>query len=287
MNIKEKIKFDNVTKIALQLEDNSLIESVIISQKNTNTICVSTQVGCPVGCKFCKSGSFFVRNLKDTEIIEQIECCEKIITSELHSDKKINIVFMGIGEPLLNLDYVVNVIKYLCVTRKNRISKNRITVSTVGIPEQIIQLANRTRNILEKDTATVNLAISLHFATQAKREKYIPFASKYSISDVFSACEEFYKLDTKSQEIMIEYVMIKDSNDTIEDIDLLIKLVSNQNFKCIINLIPYNGNYFVSSSEDKIKEFKKKIMSNGIKCFIRLSSGQNINAACGMLVAQK
>jgi len=264
-------------------KDNLIIETVLIPQKTTDTICISTQVGCPVGCKFCKSGTFFERNLTTEEILEQIEETKKNITK---SNKKLSIVFMGIGEPLLNIKNVFESIKKLCVDNKDRLSKRRITISTVGIPEKIIELANLTKTILDKDNSTVNLAISLHFPDDKKRKELIPFANKYSIDEIMKSCEIYQSLGNKKQRIMFEYIMLEGINDSEKDIDNLVKVIKKYDIRSIINLIPYNGTEYNTTHHLKIKEYKQRIIKEGIKCFIRLSRGTNINAACGMLASK-
>jgi 23S rRNA (adenine2503-C2)-methyltransferase len=282
MKLIEKNSEDSTTKLLFLLDDSSKIETVVIPQKTTMTICVSTQVGCPVGCKFCKSGTFYKRNLTTDEILSQISfALEEFPLGE----KKLSIVFMGIGEPLLNMDNLVPVIENLCVSRKDRVSKRRITVSTVGIPTSIIALADRTKHIIDTDNSTVNLAVSLHFTLDSLRKKYIPLA--YPISEILSACSTFQSLGSKKQFIMFEYIMLSGVNDSIADIERLIALIKKYELRAIVNLIPYNGIDFKSTPDEKIKEYKQMIIKSGIKCFIRLSRGTGINAACGMLASKK
>lgn len=282
MKLIESHSEDSTTKLLFSLDDSSCVETVVIPQKTTVSVCVSTQVGCPIGCKFCKSGTFYKRNLTADEIISQIDFALKEFPLD---DKKLSIVFMGIGEPLLNLDNLVSVIEELCVARKDRISKRRITVSTVGIPSSIISLAERTKSIIDTDNATVNLAVSLHFTLDSLRKKYIPVS--YAISDIFSACSTFQSLGSKKQSIMFEYIMLSGVNDSPADIERLISLIKKYDLRAIVNLIPYNGTEFESTSDEKIKEYKQMIIKSGIKCFIRLSRGSGINAACGMLASKK
>lgn len=281
MKLLDKHSEDSTTKLLFLLDDSSKIETVVIPQKTTVSICVSTQVGCPVGCRFCKSGTFFKRNLTADEIVSQIDSALRLFPL---GEKRLSIVFMGIGEPLLNLDNLVNVIGRLCVERKDRISKRRITVSTVGIPAGIIALAERTKSIIDTDNATVNLAVSLHFTTDTVRKKYIPVA--YPISDILFACAEFQSLGSKKQSIMFEYIMLSGVNDSAVDIERLVSLIKKYGLRAIVNLIPYNGGEFKSTPDEKIKEYKQMIIKSGIKCFIRLSRGTGIDAACGMLASK-
>lgn len=286
MNQIDKFSEDETAKILFELEDKAKIESVIIEQQTTISICISTQVGCPVGCKFCRSGESYTRNLSKEEIMGQIDEVNKIIGE---TEKKKSIVFMGIGEPLLNLENLAETIKELCVTRKQQFSKRRITVSTVGIPEKIIELGERTKKMMRDDNATVNLAISLHFTNDTLRQKYIPIAKKYPIEEIFSACKKFQDMGSKKQSIMFEYIMLKGINDSEEDIGKLIGFIKKYEIRALVNLIPYNGSDdsgFKATSDEKIKEYKQTIIKEGIKCFVRLSRGRNINAACGMLASK-
>lgn len=300
MKISNKFEFDNTIKFVFSLDDKNLIESVIIEQKNTITFCISTQVGCPVGCLFCKSGTFFIRNLSNFEILYQIETLEKYIENDFKKDsdntlnkknKKINIVFMGMGEPLLNFDNLIYVINEICINRKNRFSKQKITVSTVGIPDKIIQLGELTKKILPDRnfniSSTVNLAVSLHFIEDEIRKKFIPYANKYSLKNIFHSCQKFQEMSNKRQNIMLEYLLISEINDSNKDIYKMIELINKYKLNVIINLIPYNGKDFLASTLFRSEEIKKIIINNGIKCFLRKPRGLSIDAACGMLASRK
>jgi len=270
MEVVRKL-IDDVLKIVIKCDDGLLIESVLIEQNKTSTICVSSQVGCSIGCIFCKSGEKFTRNLKPDEILFQINYLEKL------AKNKIKIVFMGMGEPFLNYENLLIVLEELCVKRKNRISKQDITISTIGICDKIKKFSNDSSFL---GTVPVSLAISLHFTTDELRKKYIPNC-KSKISEIVSCAKEYLR-NNKNAKLMIEYILLKDINDSIIDLENLVKIIKELN--CVVNIIEYNGNEFKKS--EKSEMFKSFIISKGYKCFIRKTRGDNINAACGMLVSK-
>ncbi len=266
---------DETTKYLFELNDGQKIESVLIPSENRNTICVSTQIGCPVACKFCASGKInFIRNLEVAEIIDQFLMTERI------SDKDIsNIVFMGMGEPLLNFQ---NVLKALNIfLNKINISRTKITLSTVGLVPEIKKLAD--------ENIRIKLAISLHATNDFKREKIIPIAKKYKIKDLIGAVEYYY--NSTSVPVTYEYILFEGFNDTSEDIKRLAKITKIVNSK--VNLIPFNDISFIQSkdsdfvlkaaSPEKILDFAEKLRKLNVVVNIRNSAGANIFAACGQL----
>lgn len=269
----------DVNKVLIELDDKNLVESVLIENKNTSTICVSSQVGCSVGCLFCASGNKFKRNLTIDEMLFQLDYFSNI------SKNKQKIVFMGMGEPFLNYDNVLECIKILCVQRKNRISKQDITVSTSGLCDKIKQFSDDS---LLLGDVPVNLAISLHFISDEKRKKYMPnLSSKNTISNIIESCK-YYLSKSKNAKLMIEYLLLKNINDSLSDAQKLCQILEKVN--CVINLIEYNytncNNKIIFEKSDNLEMFKKFIISKGYKCFIRKSHGKKIDAACGMLVNQ-
>ncbi|HPO61736.1 MAG TPA: 23S rRNA (adenine(2503)-C(2))-methyltransferase RlmN [Candidatus Kapabacteria bacterium] len=266
---------DETTKYLFELTDGQKIESVLIPSENRNTICVSTQVGCPVACKFCASGKIdFMRNLDVAEIIDQFLMTERI------SDKDIsNIVFMGMGEPLLNFQNVLKAINIFL--NKINISRTKITLSTVGLVPEIKKLAD--------ENIRIKLAISLHATNDFKREKIIPIAKKYNINDLIGAVEYYY--NSISVPVTYEYILFEGFNDTSEDIKRLAKITKTVNSK--VNLIPFNDISFIQSkgsdfvlkaaSPEKILDFAEKLRKLNVIVNIRNSAGANIFAACGQL----
>jgi len=252
--------------------------AVIIPQVNDKrTVCLSTQVGCPMGCGFCLSGKKgFKRNLTSKEMVEQFTDA----LNELDATRSVRelitaVVFMGMGEPMLNVDEVMEACEYLHV--HYQYSYKRISISTSGIipgMEKIMLWRNK-----------VHLALSLHYPFQDIRNKLLPALKKYPITDLIDFCHKYNK--KRKENIMIEYLMIDGFTDRDEDLQALIDfgLEPLTNF----NLIPLNGTCVINEKEysrsslDRCKEFKQKLMDAGYKCFIRDSRGVDIEAACGML----
>jgi len=271
---KEKSK-DGTIKYLFELPDGNKIETVFIPEREWNTLCVSTQVGCPIGCSFCltaKDG--FTRNLTCGEIVDQYVQVQKDVGEE---NRISNVVFMGMGEPLLNFESVKKAVEIL--TGKNGIdlSTRKVTISTVGIIPGIRRMA--------KEMNRVKLAVSLHGTTNEVRNKLVPINRKYPIEELFKALREYPADNTRR--IMIEYVMLKGINDSMEDAKRLVKLIRGLPVK--VNLIPFNpyeGAEFEPSSRRQIERFQRYLWDNNIAAFIRESKGQDISAACGMLRAK-
>jgi 23S rRNA (adenine2503-C2)-methyltransferase len=268
---KQTSKLDATTRYNFKTKDGYLIPTVFIPKIERNVVCVSTQIGCAIGCKFCNSGKVnFVRNLTCGEIIEQILRVE---------DGKINgVLYMGMGEPLLNYDNTVKSIKILTDENMFGLGKRRITVSTVGIVPNIYKLA--------EENLKVKLAISLHTSDDKTRKELIPNL-KYSIDEILKAAVYYAKkTDTV---VTIEYVLIKNKNDSIANLQELIEILLNNsdNRKIYkINLIPYNpveaGDY-KTPEDNKIEILKNFLVSKGFLTFVRKPYGLDINAACGQL----
>lgn len=262
-------------KYLFETTDNHKIETVLIPTEERNTLCISTQVGCPLGCKFCATGYLgFKRNLSAGEIIEQLVQVDREQDSDIT-----NIVFMGMGEPLLNYDEVIKTLRIFFDIPGKRFGRNRITLSSVGIPEKIIQLADSEFKI--------KLAFSLHSCFDEIRSVIAPINKKYPLRENIEALK-YYTNKTKTR-ITFEYVMLENINDREEDVKGLIRLCNQLPSK--INLIPFNRinygdlenlNYNPPSSE-KINKFADKLRENNITVMIRATMGDDINAACGQL----
>lgn len=261
---------DGTKKYLFDVLDNNAIESVLMQYKYGKTICVSTQIGCKMGCKFCAStGIKFARNLEAGEIVEQLLAIER------NQNVKIsNLVFMGIGEPLDNYDNVMQAIRILNNQKGINMGARHISISTSGLVPKIYELADK--NI------QCTLSISLHSSTDEKRSEMMPINKKYNIAELMKACK--YYIEKTNRRISFEYALAKDNNDNLEDAESLAKLL--RGMLCHVNLIPINkienGKYSKSTNENIIK-FRDYLNSRGIVATIRRELGSDIDAACGQL----
>ena len=268
--LKKQESADGTKKYLLDVLDGNAIETVLMKYHHGNTICVSSQIGCKMGCKFCAStGIKFVRNLSSGEIVEQI------LTVEKDSGEKIsNIVFMGIGEPLDNYDNVIGAIRIINNPKGLNIGARHISVSTSGLVPKIYDLA--------KENIQCTLSISLHATNNQKRSEMMPVNKRYNIEELIKACKDYIKITNRR--ISFEYALAKDNNDNLEDAKELVHLLRGMN--CHVNLIPINkienGSYVKSSNENIIK-FRDYLNNNGIVATIRRELGSDIDAACGQL----
>jgi len=271
---KRSLSNDGTLKLLLKTIDGEFIESVGIPTNKRLTVCVSSQVGCPMDCKFCATGKEGLkRSLKAGEIIEQI----LLIQREM-SMKVTNIVFMGMGEPLLNLDEVLISIK--SINEDLNISQRKITVSTVAIPNKISQLSKLSFERLGKCQFT--LAISLHAPNQEIRESIIPSAKNYNIKHIIRDCRNY--VSQTGRRISFEYILLEGINDQEVHADKLSSLIKG--FQSHVNLINYNyinEMPFQKSSSSSTHKFKNRLIKNGINVSFRKSRGLEKNAACGQL----
>ena len=272
---------DTTRKFLFRLSDDSLIETVLIpaspalygSRSDRRTLCVSTQVGCAYGCKFCASGlEGFSRNLKPNEIVDQI------IAVERENGEKIdNIVFMGMGEPLANFENVMGAIGIINAPWGLGIGARRITVSTSGRAPQIRKLAD--------EPLQIRLAISLHGATDEVRDQIMPINRRYNIETLLSACD--YYTSRKKQRLTFEYILIASVNDSDEQARLLARHAKRLSAK--VNLIPYNtvhGLPWTRPSQDRQEAFLSILRERGVAATLRREKGHDIDAACGQLRLQ-
>lgn len=267
-------KTKDTVKAALKTADGEVIEAVLIKHGDgRRTVCVSSQVGCPMRCSFCATGkSGFKRNLEIEEIIDQVLYFARILKE---NDEKItNIVFMGMGEPLLNYDNVVKAIRLLNDPEGFGLGARHISISTCGIVPGIQKLA--------KEKLQINVALSMHAPTDRLRGKLMPVNDQYNLSQVMEAID--YYIKNTNRRVMIEYLMIKDANDRVEDAKNLAEVLKMRPL-CYVNLIPYNetGGAFSASSRDNIKRFTDVLKENNVRFTIRHSFGDSIDAACGQL----
>ena len=268
--LKKQESSDGTKKYLFDVLDGNAIETVLMQYHHGKTVCVSSQIGCRMGCKFCAStGIKFIRNLTPGEIVEQILAVEQDI-----NDKISNIVFMGIGEPLDNYDNVIKAIKILNNQKGLNIGTRHISVSTSGIVPRIYDLAN--------ENIQCTLSISLHATTDEKRSSMMPINNRYNIEELIKACKDYIKITNKR--ISFEYALAKDNNDNLEDAKRLVQLLKGM--ICHVNLIPINkienGQYSKSTNENILK-FRDYLNDNGIVATIRRELGSDIDAACGQL----
>ena len=265
---------EGTIKYVIELNSGSMVEMVIIPEKNRRTLCVSSQAGCALQCTFCATGAQgFDQNLESHEIIGQLW----LANFNQNNTKPItNVVFMGMGEPLLNYDSVIESAKIMKHQLSYGLSRKRITISTSGIVPNI--------NKLSKEI-DVSLAISLHAAENNLRNEIVPINKKYPIESLIKACKEYLNYFDNKRNITIEYILIDGINDSIEHAKKLTKLLSD--ISCKINLIPFNsftGSDYKRPSNNKINEFKKYLMSKGFIATLRITRGDGVDAACGQLV---
>ena len=265
---------EGTKKYLIKLESGSMIEMVKIPEKKRMTLCISSQAGCALQCTFCATGAQgFERNLSDAEIIGQLWLANFYDSS---SPLISNVVFMGMGEPLLNVENVLSSIDLMLHQNAYGLSKRRITLSTSGIVPEINKLAERT---------DVSLAISLHAANNILRDEIVPINKKYPLNDLLDACKQYLKNQSKRKTITIEYILIDGINDSIEHAEDLVKILKG--LPCKINLIPFNpfeGCDYMRSKEDTIKVFKNFLVKKGFITTLRITRGDAIDGACGQLV---
>lgn len=266
---------DGTIKVSFQLHDNNFIEGVLIPTDSRVTACVSSQVGCSLDCKFCATGYLKrTRNLEAGEIYDQVKLLNEL--AEIHYNKRLdNIVYMGMGEPMLNYANIIRSIELISTEVGLHMSPQRLTVSTAGIAKMITKLA-------DEDTG-VNLALSLHSAIDEDRSKIMPINDSNPLAELKIALKYWYQ-KTKLRPTL-EYTVIQGVNDRDEDLTALIKFASG--FPCKINLIEYNPiemAEFMPTSNNKLEFFAKQLENQNIIAVIRRSRGKDIDAACGQLV---
>ncbi len=268
--IRKQESSDGTKKYLFDVLDGNAIETVLMEYHHGKTVCVSSQIGCKMGCKFCAStGIKFIRSLSAGEIVEQILAVEQDI-----NDKISNIVYMGIGEPLDNYDNVIKSIRIMNNQKGLNIGARHISVSTSGLVPKIYDLA--------KENIPCTLSISLHATTDEKRSAMMPVNNAYNISQLLEACKQYIK--TTNRRISFEYALAKDNNDNLEDAKNLVKLLKGM--LCHVNLIPINkieNGKFTKSSNQNIIKFRDYLNDNGIVATIRRELGSDIDAACGQL----
>ena len=263
---------DGTKKFLIKWSDDVFTETVLMPYHDRNTVCISTQSGCPVKCVFCASGIHGLkRNLSTGEIVEQVIAADQMLGDE---NRLSNVVIMGMGEPFSNYNSTVKAIHTLNEDWGLNIGARHITVSTIGIPEKIVQFAS--------DCPQVTLAVSLHAPTDTLRSELIPWANKYPLKELFSAIAEYY--DLTHREVTIEYVLLDEINSKPKHAEQLAKILRPH--RCNVNLINYNA---VNETGHKpahpnaVNNFMEILKTRGINVHLRQSKGSEINAACGQL----
>ena len=268
--LKKLESSDGTKKYLFDILDGNAIESVLMQYHYGKSICVSSQVGCKMGCKFCAStGIPFIRNLSSGEIVEQILAVEQDI-----GEKISNVVFMGIGEPLDNYNNVIKAIRILNNQKGLNIGARHISVSTSGIVPRIYDLA--------KENIQCTLSVSLHASNDETRSSMMPINNRYNIEELMKACKDYIKITNKR--ISFEYALARDNNDNLDDAKMLVKLLKGM--LCHVNLIPINkieNGKFTKSSNENIIKFRDYLNDHGIVATIRRELGSDIDAACGQL----
>lgn len=261
---------DGTRKYLFELGDGKLVESVWMKYKHGNSVCISSQVGCRMGCAFCASAlDGLERSLSPSEMLDQIYAIT-LLTGERVS----NVVVMGTGEPMDNYDNLLRFITLLTDENGLHISQRNVTVSTCGLVPKMRQLA--------EEQLQITLALSLHATTDEKRRRLMPVANKYSVQELIETCA--YYFEKTGRRITFEYSLVGGVNDTDEDARELIALIKDLN--CHVNLIPVNPikeRDFVQSGGEAIAAFKNKLEKNGINVTIRREMGRDIDGACGQL----
>ena len=265
---------DGTVKNAVRLHDGLIVESVLIPTKTRTTACVSSQVGCSLDCNFCATARLKrMRNLNADEIYDQVIAIDKE-SRHYHNHPLSNIVFMGMGEPLMNYNNVLKAIDMITSEEGLGMSPKRITLSTSGVPKMIKKLAD--------EEVKFKLAVSLHSAIDSIRSRIMPFSANFPLADLRESLEYWYQ-KTRSK-VTYEYVVWKDINDNKESIDALVKFCKY--VPCKVNLIEYNpidDGEFQQASEESINAYINALEANGIVAKVRRSRGKDIDAACGQL----
>jgi 23S rRNA (adenine2503-C2)-methyltransferase len=271
--ILEQPSQDGTRKWLLELDCNNRIETVMIPDDGRTTLCVSSQVGCALDCSFCSTAKQgFNRNLSSAEIIGQVWVAVRMMKEPLT-----NVVLMGMGEPLANLDAVVEAMSIMQDDLAYGLSKYRVTVSTAGVVPALREL---------REVSDVSLAVSLHAPNDELRDKLVPINKKYPLDELIPACRDFVKGD-KRRKVTWEYVMLDGINDSVAHAKELIRLLEGTPSK--MNLIPFNpfpGSDYKASPPEKVEAFRQKLMKAGIISITRKTRGEDIDAACGQLVGR-
>jgi 23S rRNA (adenine2503-C2)-methyltransferase len=263
---------DGTDKLLVEASDGRRIECVLMAEDDRRTVCVSTQVGCGMGCVFCASGLKGVeRNLTKGEIVEQILRLRNLLPVE---ERLTNVVVMGMGESLANLDNLIPALDWICSAEGLGLSQRRVTISTVGLPEKMRKLAGLNRQY--------HLAVSLHAPTETLRNELVPINERVGLGEVMDAADNYFQ--QSGRQVTFEYVMLKGVNDRAEDAQALAQLLEAR--KSHVNLIPYNpvsGLPFERPAPGSIDRFVQTLRAHRVSVSVRKTKGREIDAACGQL----
>ena len=269
---------DGTRKLLLRARDGAVVEAVLIPEERRNTLCISTQVGCPLACSFCATGALgFTRNLSTAEIVDQVCRAREILAEAQQGDRISNVVFMGMGEPLLNLPNVLEAIRILTDPKAFGMAPRRITVSTAGVVPKI-------RPLLE--VGPINLAVSLHAVRDEVRDVLVPLNRKFPLKLLLDALRD-EELVSARRPVFFAYTLMKGVNDSVDDARLLPKLLRGIPSK--INVIPMNPHPdapYEAPDEDVIDRFTAALHQGGLRVTLRRNRGADIAAACGQLAAR-
>lgn len=273
---RQQVSSDGTTKLLLAWPDGATSECVLIPDDKRRTACISSQVGCPVGCAFCASGlNGLQRNLTAGQIVEQAMRVRELCAADPEASERLgNIVLMGLGEPLANYDAVLKAVSIINAEWGLGIGARSITLSTVGLPNRIRQLA--------EEGLQVNLAISLHAPTDELRKELIPWARNVSIAELTDAARDFF--ERTHREVTLEYILLGGVNDTLEHANQLVTI--SRRMRCNVNLIRYNpvpGLPFERPTSQATHAFVERLRERGVNAHVRKSRGLDIDAACGQL----
>jgi len=273
--INQTSKDKSTNKILFALSDQHKIESVLMHYRDRHTTCISTQAGCAMGCVFCATGQMgFDRHLSAGEIVEQVMWFARDLHKE--GDKLSNIVIMGMGEPFHNYDATLQAVDRLTDPEAFNFGARRITISTVGLIPMIQRFADEHRQ--------VNLAVSLHAATNDLRNELLPINKKYPLEALMQACRDY--VAKTHRRITFEWALIQGKNDGAQQAHALVKLLSNPKLMCHVNVIPLNPTHDyagAASERERVDQFKNILDASGIPCTVRVRRGIDIDAGCGQL----
>lgn len=278
--IAEQKSKDGTIKWLLEMDKKNSVEVVFIPEKERGTLCISSQVGCALDCTFCATGKQgFNRNLENWEIIAQMWVANKALGCKPKEERIIsNVVFMGMGEPLLNVTHTFPSARILMDDNAYGLSKRRVTISTAGVVPAINKI---------KDALDVSLAISLHAPNNELRDEIVPINKRYPLEKLMPALYNYVEGGHSKKHVTVEYVMIDKVNDRLEHAEQLVKLLGD--LPCKINLIPFNtfeGTHYQRSSNNATRRFQDILVKSGLRCTVRRTRGDDIDAACGQLAGR-
>lgn len=278
--VAEQISDDGTIKWLLEVDNHNSVETVFIPEKNRGTLCISSQVGCALECSFCSTGQQgFNRNLENWEIIAQMWVANKALGCKPKEERRIsNVVFMGMGEPLLNVKHAFPVARILMDDFAYGLSKRRVTISTAGVVPAIDKI---------KEEVDVSLAISLHAPINSLRDELVPINQKYPLEQLMPSLHKYIEGGHSKKHVTVEYVMLDKINDRVEHAHQLVELLAD--LPCKVNLIPFNpfpNTDYQRSSNNAIHKFRAILEQGGLNVTVRKTRGDDIDAACGQLAGK-